>query len=160
VDLAHARELLLLHSTGHPDVHHPTWERGFLGSLRPYRGLREANLHEVMAALVALAPELRRERVDREVVAALWGICMLARLCGLHPDGMLRRNGLISDEDVARLDAWVQAIQWAVSMLLGTTDGPDAPLDEALAGYRQLTGRDRPPEPDPWPAPKPGQRPS
>src|SRR5262249_5416555 len=115
----------------------------------------EENLDEVMAAVVTLAPDLRAERVDREIVSDLWGICMMARLWGVHPDGMLRRNRLISDDDVARLDAWVQAIQWAVSMLVDAAGDPDDALDSALADYRQLTGRDRPPEPDPWPATDP-----
>ena len=36
-----AREALLFHSSRHPDVKNRRWEFGFLGSLRPFTGLRE-----------------------------------------------------------------------------------------------------------------------
>jgi hypothetical protein len=153
MDAARAKELLLLHSTGHPDIRHATWAGGFLGSLRPYSGLRERNFHEVMAAVVALAPELRRERVDREVVAPLWALCFYARLWGVDPDGMLSHNNLISPEDTARLGGWVRAIEWAVAMLLHA-DGED--MDAALEEYRRISGRSHPPEPEPWPPPSAG----
>ena len=76
-----AKELLLLHSFSHPSApHHPKAAGGFLGSLRPYRGnLDPANLHEVIAALVTLAPEFEQPTLDREIVAALWSINHLAR---------------------------------------------------------------------------------
>src|SRR3954452_18791548 len=104
-----AKTLLLLHSCGSEDIDHPTWRGGCLGSLRPYGGsLNEGNFHAVMAALVGVAPHLRGEaRVDREVVSALWSLCALARLWALEPGGMLRRNGLISDADQARLAEWL-----------------------------------------------------
>ena len=38
MDFEQAKELLLFHSCMHPDLHHPTWSGGFLGSMRPYRG--------------------------------------------------------------------------------------------------------------------------
>src|SRR5262245_37045603 len=108
---AEAKELLLIHSFAHPDIKHPKMECGFLGSLRPYRGhLVEESFHEVMAALRALAPTFHQPTVDREVVGALWGICHLARSWGVHPDGMLRRNGLIQEQDIARLERWVDCI--------------------------------------------------
>ena len=64
MDFDRAKELLLLHSCGHPDFHHPKWSTGFIGSLRPYTGLNEDNFHEVMAAIVAVAPHL----ADRQVL--------------------------------------------------------------------------------------------
>jgi len=117
--------------------------------LRPYTGLNEDNFHEVMAAIVALAPHLLQSRqVDRDIMSSLWSLCRTAHNWGLHPNGMLRRNGLMSNEDVERLEGWVEAIEWAVLMLLGCERA--APLDEilveALASYRQVTNRDFPPE--------------
>jgi hypothetical protein len=91
--------------------------------------------------------------VDREVVLALWALCFYARLWGVDPDGMLRRNNLIASEDAARLDAWVRAIEWAVAMLL---EAGDDSMDAALEIYQRITGRARPPAPEPWPQPGPG----
>jgi len=53
-----ARELLRFHAGRHEDVNHPESAIGFLGSLRPYRGLNERNYHEVMGCLIALATDL------------------------------------------------------------------------------------------------------
>ena len=130
-----AKELLLLHSFSHPDAaHHPRAARGFLGSLRPYRGrLDPSNLHEVMAALVTLASEFERPTLDRQIVHALWSITHLTRAWGLEPEGMLRSNRLISDDDIATLTTWVEAISYATWCLL---DGVG--IDEALEPYREI----------------------
>ena len=133
-----AKELLLLHSFSHPSApDSPRAASGFLGSLRPYSGtLSPAAFHEVMAALVTLAPELEQSSLDREIVSALWSITHMARAWGLEPDGMLRRNGLISDEDIATLSSWVDAISYATLMLL-----EGAGVDEALQPYREIKAR-------------------
>lgn len=115
---AEAREALLFHSGAHPDVDDPRWQKGFLGSLRPFSGLREENYHEVMAALRALTEQLQADSVPREVVSAVVGICHFARAWGVAPDGMLRGNGLIGDEDAARLEGWIWTISYALSMIL------------------------------------------
>lgn len=136
MDFSTAKELLLLHSFSHPDINHPKMERGFLGSLRPYRGLNEDNFHEVMHAIIALAQHLQQQnQVDKEVISALWAICELGRAWGVHPQGMLRRNNLITDEDVARLEQWIETISYAVLVLL---DGGD--LEIALGPYDQRFG--------------------
>lgn len=124
-----AREALRFHSGAHPDVDDPRSTLGFVGSLRPCTGLREENFHGVMKALRVLAPELQSQFVDREVVSALWGICHFGRAWGIDRDGMLRRNSLISDEDVERLEHWVQTISYATAMVL------DGTIDEAFADY-------------------------
>lgn len=105
----------------------------FLGMLRPYRGLSEESFHDVMRCIVALAPELAAEHVDRSIASALWGLCYHARLWGLEESGMLRRNGLIAAADVARLAEWIDCIAWATMQLLDTSD-----LDVALEPYRRL----------------------
>jgi hypothetical protein len=130
-----AKELLLLHSFAHSDIHHPKMISGFLGSLRPYSGhLVEQNYHEVMAALRVLAPSLEQPMVDREVIKALWGICHLAHSWGVHPDGMLRRNGLIETPDIERLERWIGRISYATMILL---DGGG--IDEAFHDYDKPT---------------------
>lgn len=128
-----ARELILHHAFSHPDsAEHPKSATGFLGSLRPYRGtLDPANFHEVMASLTVLAPSLETQSVDRETVGALWAITHLARMWGVDPGGMLRSNNLISDDDVATLQNWVDMISYATLMLLS-----GAGRDEAFHDYR------------------------
>ena len=82
-----AKQMLLVHSIGERDKRHPSYERGFLASLRPYRGhLLEESFHEIMTALRVLAPSLQQPSVDREVVSALWSICYLAHSYGLRTD--------------------------------------------------------------------------
>ena len=124
-----ARELLLFHSGTHPCVDDVRWEQGFLGMLRPYRGLREENFHSVMACLRALADDLQGDTIDRAVVSALWGICHLARAWGISPEGMLRSNDLISGDDVSRLQDWVEQISSTTFFIL------DGDVDEAFDSY-------------------------
>ena len=130
---AQAKQGLLLHSFALNDADDAQMARGFLGSLRPYIGLREENFREVMAALRVLAPHLGAPTLEREIVGALWNICHLARAWGVHPDGMLRRNDLISPADAERLDAWIEAISDVTAMLL---DG--AAVETAFADYQAL----------------------
>jgi len=131
VTLSEARRLLLRHGGLPEDDEGPeAIEDGFLGSLRPYRGLREDHFHEVMEALRVAAPLLEAPRLDRQLVSALWGMCHFARAWGVHPDGMLRDNKLISDEDVARLEKWVSDISYAVAMIL------DGSRDSAFEDYQ------------------------
>ena len=129
-----AKLLLLMHSFCHPDIHHPKMETGFLGSLRPYRGLKVENFHEVMTALRVLAPLLQESQVDRDIVGALWSICDLSYSWGVHPEGMLRRNDLIAHADVVRLERWGNRISYASRILLGGVSG-DAAIAEAFHGY-------------------------
>ncbi len=123
-----------MHSFSHPDIHHPKMETGFLGSLRPYCGLKVENFHEVMTALRVMAPSLQESRVDRDMVGALWSICDLSYSWGVHPDGMLRRNDLIAPSDVERLKRWGNCISYASRILFGGVLG-DAAIAEAFYSY-------------------------
>ena len=128
---AQARELLRFHSGRHEDVSHAKWTGGFLGSLRPYRGLDPRNFHEVMRCLVVLAPELGAHGpLDRELIADVWGICHLGRAWGVEPGGMLPSNELIPLEDIQRLQSWIDQISYTVFCLL---DGCDP--GTAFEGY-------------------------
>src|SRR5687768_8570129 len=94
-----ARLLLLMHGSGTYDADGQPLvaEDGFLGSLRPYRGLVEKNFHLVMEALFTVGEILHRSpQVERELVHSMWTMCSLARCWGLHPEGMLQRNKLIT----------------------------------------------------------------
>jgi hypothetical protein len=135
---AHAKELLLLHGFCDPrSAEHPKAAAGFLGSLRPYGGhLVEENFREVMESLRVLAPELSGATVDREVVSALWAMCHLARAWGVEPEGMLRRNGLISATDIETLAGWVATLSYATMCLL---DGSGE--EEAFQAYDHDTAQ-------------------
>jgi hypothetical protein len=65
-----------------------------------------------------MARKLSEVQVDRQVVAAIWQMCHLARLWGVGPEGMLRRNTLISDFDVSRLEKWIEIVEHAAIALL------------------------------------------
>jgi hypothetical protein len=112
---------LLLHGPGTTDAagRPLVLEDGFLGSLRPYRGLDEKNFHVVMEALLSVGEDLyQTPQLDRELVCAVWSICHTTRLWGLHPGGMLQRNRLITAADTARLERWVDTLEVVALRLL------------------------------------------
>ncbi|MGE6574596.1 hypothetical protein [Paenibacillus xylanexedens] len=111
--------LLKCHSFSYDDLSHPKMEKGFIGSLRPFRGhLIKENFHELMEILRVLAPELARPALDREIMAGLWGITHMARAWAVEPEGMLRSNNLISDEQVALMEQWLNLLSYAVMILI------------------------------------------
>lgn len=119
-----AKKILKYHSFTDEDLNHPKMKNGFLGMLRPFLGkLNEANYHEVMEAIRTLADELRdKEKIDREVILAIWGICHLTRSWAIEKEGMLQRNNLINDEQIKKLEKWVESISYAIMMILGGSD--------------------------------------
>jgi hypothetical protein len=102
--------------------------------LRPFKGeLIEQNYHELMEIIKVFSDDFESERlIDKEVISALWGICHLARSWAVHPDGMLRRNNLVSKDQIETIDAWIEDISYAVMMLM---DG--AGEDEAFNPYNE-----------------------
>src|SRR5262245_44785602 len=135
-----AKKAILLHSFA-ARLETPGMNRGFLGMLRPYGGLREENFHEVMAALKALEPSLSSgDAIDRQLIHSLWAICHLARMWGVDLGGMLRRNGLIAPDDVRRLEEWVDIISGAVFFLTGSGRAHE-PAFEAYERYCRNHGK-------------------
>ncbi len=129
-----AIRLLRYHAFQDDDVHHPKMERGFLGSLRPFQGeLKESNFHELMTLIRALAGELGQDTLDRRVISCLFSICQLARAWAVEPEGMLQRNRLLSDEQTAQMERWLDMISYAVMVLLDR--GGE---EEAFWGYRKF----------------------
>ncbi|MEK4660299.1 hypothetical protein MHH93_00300 [Priestia sp. FSL H7-0729] len=111
--------LLKCHCFSYDDLSHPKMDNGFIGSLRPYRGyLIEENFHELMEILRVLATELKQPTLDREVMACLWGISHMARAWAVEPEGMLRSNNLISDEQVELMEQWLNMFSYAVMVLI------------------------------------------
>ncbi|HET6611325.1 MAG TPA: hypothetical protein VFG83_05020 [Kofleriaceae bacterium] len=101
----------------------PSTPVGFLEMMRPYKGLREEVFADLLVAVRAVSEDIRSaEPLDRNLVSALWGICHFTRAWALAPDSMLRRNQLITAEDVDRLDTWIDGLSYAIAMLL---DGAD-----------------------------------
>jgi hypothetical protein len=102
---------------GNPDV----YEDGFLGSLRPFRGLHEQNFHMVMEALLAAGESIHQSPfIDRQLVNSVWSMCSSSRAYGLHPRGMLQRNRLISASETQLLEQWIEVIEsTALSLLRG-----------------------------------------
>ena len=70
--------------------------------LRPYRGLRDDVLADVKASLRACAPLFSKDRLSREL-STLWAISFFGRFWALEPEGMLRRNNLITDDEQNQL---------------------------------------------------------
>jgi hypothetical protein len=62
-------------------------------------------------------------KLNRRLINSLWAICDYARTWGLDPDGMLRKNDLISDQEQAELKQWIDGIAEKVAFWL---DGMDA----------------------------------
>jgi hypothetical protein len=116
-----AKLYLLLNGSGTSDADgNPlVQDDGFLGTLRPYQGLKDDNFHNVMEALFVVGNHFSESsHVDRELVSSIWWMCNRARLWGIDPEGMLRRNNLITDEDVSRLAEWIDVIEYTTLNLL------------------------------------------
>ncbi|MBX3469618.1 MAG: hypothetical protein KF878_22330 [Planctomycetes bacterium] len=117
MDVETSGRLLLAHAGEVPGD--PRGEEGFLGSLRPYRGIREENFVEVMTALHGLRNVLRGDLVPRVYVGALWTLCDTARVEGLSSRSALQRDKLMSPADTERLSRWLRTIEVTVRFLLG-----------------------------------------
>lgn len=78
-------------------------------------------------AFVPWSPILRPgNALPHALVNSLWSLTWYPRYWGLDPDGMLRRNALLTAEDVGRLQRWVDHIQSTVSLLLDGADEAEA----------------------------------
>lgn len=128
MDYKAARNLILMHSSGREDVplEDALFQEGFLGSLRPFSGLREGNFLQVMDAIIALRPHLaERPEWDVRLVEGLWGLVVTARNWALDPGSMLQRNRLLSSADTERLRLWVTCIEIAIARLMRSGDPAD-----------------------------------
>lgn len=133
METSKAIHFLKCHAYAQDDTDLPKVSGGFLGSLRPFRGeLKEENFHEMMIVIRALAAKLGEPALDREMIACLWSICKLGCAWAVEPEGMLRSNDLMTDEQVERMENWLDLISYAVMILLD--DGGE---EEAFWGYRE-----------------------
>ena len=118
-----AKNVPLMHGSGTYDASGEpvALDDGFLGSLRPFKGLIENNFHLVMESLLTAGDEIYRSpQVDRDLVESLWSMRSLARSWGVSPDGMLQRNKLITPADTSRLELWIDIVErTALGLLIG-----------------------------------------
>jgi len=120
-----ALNTILMHGIGRSDVpsSEACYEHGFIGCLRPWSGLRDENYRELMTAIVSLRHSLaERDAWPTELIAGIVGITRMAHCWGIDETGMLRRNNLITDTDVARLRQWTRRIESVVEQLLMGND--------------------------------------
>ncbi|NOS93204.1 MAG: hypothetical protein HOP30_14890 [Cyclobacteriaceae bacterium] len=114
-----ALEQLKFHSGRHPDVNSAKWSSGFLPSLRPFNGLNRPAFDNLMECLDILKDEIQgAEALDRELITDLWIICHYAKALGTDPEGMIRRNNIIFDQELKELEHWINRISFRVSWWL------------------------------------------
>src|SRR5262245_15738134 len=82
-----AKRLLQAHSGRDADTDSAKWENGFVVPLRSSPdAANERNFLEVMECIRVLAPEIAASpTVDRELMAALWGLIFLPRMWAFNP---------------------------------------------------------------------------
>jgi hypothetical protein len=117
-----AKRLLQAHSGRDMEADPDKWENGFPVPLRSAPDdTNEGNFLEVMECIRALAPEIASSpTVDRELMAALWGLIFLPRVWAFNPnqlEGLIRnRHGKL---DGNQLSDW--PISWTESRRQWTT---------------------------------------
>jgi hypothetical protein len=96
-------------------------EQNFTRRLRPYQGLDDGDFAELIQCVMILHPDIAGvSTVDRKLCAALWWICEHSRILALRPQSALRRNKLITERDLARLERWVEVFEYfSIKMLMG-----------------------------------------
>lgn len=126
MDFETAIEKLSFHCGSNPAVDDPRWENGFLQTLRPYSGtLRVDVWMDLLDCVEAVSDHLSNANtLDRRLMNSLWGICHFARTWGIHEDGMLVRNRLITAEDRLKLHDWICTLSDRIAMMLDTGDEP------------------------------------
>lgn len=124
MNIDQAKESLSFHSGRNSNTDDPRWQRGFLGSLRPYQGMAlvEENFHNVIECLRVLAPMLENDAIDKSIVSDISGILCLGKAWAVDDEGMLQRNKLISEQQAFQIDGWLGCISYAWMMLLDTQD--------------------------------------
>lgn len=107
--------LLSFHSGRNSDIDNIKWETGFLGSLRKFNGkLEESNFIEIMECLKVLSKDFDSEKIDRDLVADLFGIFYQTNLW-MEDGGYLKE---IDKEVKDKIKIWMKIYSNALSLLL------------------------------------------
>ena len=111
-----AIELLSYHSGRNPDINNPKWKSGFLGILRPFKGvLPNENFIEIMECMKILETDFTEDKIDKEVVANLMGILHYANIW-TEKGGMLEK--ILTDMQKALIRRWTGIISYTMVCLL------------------------------------------
>ena len=109
---------LSFHSGRNSDINDARWENGFLGSLRTCGGiLNENNFIDIMECLKVLAIEFDSNKIDRNLIADLYGIFYQTNL-------WLGKGGSLDNIDYEikkKLDIWMKIYSYAIAVLLDYT---------------------------------------
>jgi len=114
------------------------WDNGFLVPLRSAPDdVNEGNFLEVMECIRVLAPEIAASpTVDRELMAALWGLIFLPRVWAFNPnqlDGLMcSRHRNLDGDQLSRLADQLDRIAEAVDYAL---NGAPEAVGDAMNGY-------------------------
>ena len=106
--------MLLRHVAGEPE------DDTILGCLRPYRGVNDRHLAEILHALLVAAPGLNGPtEVDRGLVHAIWELCRTVRAWTRGPrEPMFHGLQFITPAEKRRLDSWTEQVESITLSLL------------------------------------------
>ena len=110
MDTEQAKDRLLVH--GSARAISKEWSQCFLGQLKPYRGrLDDAIYDDIVNCLKVVFDEVQSgEAIDLRIVAGVHGILHLGRAWVANPESNLRRSGRMPEEEVVRLERWLNDI--------------------------------------------------
>lgn len=121
--------LLSFHSGRNSNIGNPKWIDGFLGALRKFDcSLLVKNFIEVMECLKVVSEEFKNKKIDRDLIADIYGIYYQTNLW-LDNGGLLRNIPL---EVRNQLEQFMNIYSNAVALLL---DYSDEAFKEAFAEY-------------------------
>jgi len=140
-----AKRLLQAHSGRDMETDPAKWENGFLVPLRCVPDdVNEGNFLEVMECIKVLAHEIAsKPTVDRELMAALWGLIFLPRVWAFNPrqlEGLTRsRHRRLDGDRLSRLadqlDRIAEAVDYALNGLPESVDDAMIDYGESLPNY-------------------------
>lgn len=130
-----AKRLLQAHSGLDAEYDPPKWESGFVARHRSSPDdTDEGNFLEIMECIRVLAPEIAGSAtVDRQLMAALWGLIFLPRMWAFNPRSLERLtcNGTrLNGERLSRLADQLDRIAEAVDYALNGI--PDSVRDAMI----------------------------
>ncbi len=118
MDSSGAKAVLLRHLECGPE------DDTILSALRPYRGVKDDHLVEVLHALLTAAPQLNGPtEVDRVLVHAIWELCRTVRAWTRGPhEPMFHGRQFVPPEEKRRLESWTDEVESiTLSLLRGSS---------------------------------------
>jgi hypothetical protein len=125
------------HSQANEDCDDCRWDDYFLGSIRPYKSYTSVinNLQKIVSDLRFVSDWIRSsESLPKSFVNDVSGIIYFGKEWAVEDESMLKRNNLITTEELMDLRKWLSCLEYIWVMLL---DGQND--DIAFEVYEQLT---------------------